>query len=258
MSRNQNVKDFLINHRARINPADYGFSAQHRRVPGLRREEVAQLAAVSVSWYTWLEQGRDINISYAAVRRIGKVLKLTSTEQTYLEALVFGSERSIDEVNPVSAEVKALVDALNPHPAFVRRANMDILYWNDAAGEKIFDWSAIPPEDRNSLKLMFISDSYRKKIYDWETAAAHTIAAFRAYYGASIQHDSFDEVIKDLSSRSEPFRIMWAEHNVSKIGAGNKAIFDDSGQINHYTYTSLEVENTPGMYLIFYHSNNMT
>lgn len=117
MSRNQDVKHFLTNQRGRINPADYGFSMQNRRVPGLRREEVAQLAAVSVSWYTWLEQGRDISIFYAAVRRIGKVLKLTSAEQGYLEALLFGTEHTIEEGNPVSAEVKAMVDALNPHPA---------------------------------------------------------------------------------------------------------------------------------------------
>ncbi len=252
MSRKQDVKHFLTNQRARINPADYGFSNKNRRVPGLRREEVAQLAAVSVSWYTWLEQGRDINISFAAVRRIGKVLRLTADEQSYLEALIFGSELILEESNPVSTEVKAMVDALNPHPAFVRRANLDILYWNDAARDKIFDWSSIPSEDRNSLKLMFINDEYRRRILDWESAAAHTIAAFRAYYGVSSHAESFDDVIRDLLSRSEPFRDLWARHDVSKIGAGNKQIIDSHDTAHHYTYTSLEIENSPGMYLIFY------
>ncbi|CAI2037054.1 Uncharacterised protein [Serratia ficaria] len=256
MSRKQDVKNFLTNQRASVDPADYGFNGQNRRVPGLRREEVAQLAAVSVSWYTWLEQGRDINISYVAVRRIGKVLQLTPTEQAYLEALVFGAEQTIEEGSPVSPEVMAMVDALNPHPAFVRRANLDIIYWNRAAKERIFDWSSIPPKDRNSLKLMFINDEYRRRIFDWETAAAHTIAAFRAYYGASSNSESFDDVIQDLLNRSEPFRTMWARHNVSKIGAGNKTIIDECNTIHHYTYTSLEIESSPGMYLIFYLAGN--
>ncbi|BAN98181.1 helix-turn-helix domain-containing protein [Plautia stali symbiont] len=90
-SRGEDVKNFLTRQRARIDPQIYGFSRQNRRVSGLRREELAQLAAVSVSWYTWLEQGRDISISPAALQRIGKVLQLSVTEQEYLEALVFGN-----------------------------------------------------------------------------------------------------------------------------------------------------------------------
>ena len=87
--RRDDVKNFLTSRRARLNPERYGFSVQNRRVKGLRREEVAQLAAVSVSWYTWLEQGREISISPAAIQRIGKVLQLSPAEQEYLEALIF-------------------------------------------------------------------------------------------------------------------------------------------------------------------------
>jgi len=252
MTRNENIKNFLVHHRARVNPEAYGFSSQQRRVPGLRREEVAQLAAVSVSWYTWLEQGRDIRISPSAIQRIGKVLQLSPTEQDYLEALIFGKKNHLDGPKAIPREVIAMADALSPHPAFIRRANMDILYWNEAARVRLFDWSAIPEADRNSLKLLFINDGYKQKIHDWEQAARHSIAAFRAYYAASNQSEAFEEVIRDLAARSDLFRTMWHAQDVNKVGAGNKAIVERDGTINHYTYTALEVESAPGIFLIFY------
>ncbi|WP_313618888.1 helix-turn-helix domain-containing protein, partial [Pantoea septica] len=138
MTRNENIKNFLVHHRARVDPEVYGFSNCQRRVPGLRREEVAQLAAVSVSWYTWLEQGRDIRISPSAIQRIGKVLQLSPTEQDYLEALIFGKKNPPDGPKAIPREVIAMADALSPHPAFIRRANMDILYWNEAARVRLF------------------------------------------------------------------------------------------------------------------------
>lgn len=249
--RNEDVKNFLTHHRSRIDPEDYGFPLRQRRVKGLRREEVAQLAAVSVSWYTWLEQGRDINISPAALQRIGKVLQLSATEEEYLAALIFGAKER-PEPGAIPHEVKVMVDALSPHPAFVRRANMDILYWNEAAARQIFDWSAIAPEDRNSLKLMFISDDYKQRIHQWEQAAKHTIAAFRAWYAASNHAEDFERIIKELSARSEEFTRMWHRQDVDKFGAGNKAIIDSEGKINYYTYSALEVESAPGIFLIFY------
>lgn len=252
MTRNENVKNFLVHHRARVNPEAHGFSNRHRRVPGLRREEVAQLAAVSVSWYTWLEQGRDIRISPAALQRIGQVLQLTPTEQDYLDALVFGKKNRPEGPEAIPREVIAMADALLPHPAFIRRANMDILYWNEAARARIFDWSTIPEADRNSLKLLFINDGYKQKIYDWEQAARHSIAAFRAYYAASNQSEVFEGVIRDLAARSDLFRAMWHAQDVNKVGAGNKAIVESDGTLNHYTYTALEVESAPGIFLIFY------
>lgn len=252
MMRNENVKNFLIQHRSRVNPEDYGFSQRNRRVPGLRREEVAQLAAVSVSWYTWLEQGRDIRISPAALRRIGKVLQLSVTEQDYLDTLIFGHKSGPAQQAAVPQEVIAMADALSPHPAFIRRANMDILYWNDAARDQIFDWSTIPEIDRNSLKLIFISEEYKQKIHDWEQAARHSIAAFRAYYAASHHAEAFENIVNDLTARSALFRTMWHAQDVNKVGAGNKAIIDSNGKINHYTYTALEIESAPGIFLIFY------
>lgn len=250
--RRDDVKNFLTSHRACLDPQRYGFSMQNRRVRGLRREEVAQLAAVSVSWYTWLEQGREISISPAAIERIGKVLLLSPAEQEYLESLIFAKKHTYQAHKALPPEVSAMVDALHPHPAFVRLANMDILYWNDAARTLFFDWSSMPETDRNSLKLMFLCDDYRTRIHDWDKAARHTISAFRSYYAASNRAQEFEEVITDLLARSADFSSMWNGHDVKKVGAGNKTIIDVHGQANTFTYTSLEVESAPGMYLIFY------
>lgn len=250
--RRDDVKNFLTGYRARLDPERFGFTTQNRRVRGLRREEVAQLATVSVSWYSWLEQGRDISISLAAIQRIGKVLLLSPTEQEYLEALVFGKHDTYQAPEFLSPEVKAMVDALQPHPAFVRLANMDILYWNDAARTLFFDWSTMREGDRNSLKLMFLCDDYRRRIHDWDKVARHTISAFRSYYAASNRAQAFEEVINDLSARSPDFNRMWNGHDVKKVGTGNKTIIDIHGQVNAFTYTSLEVESAPGTYLIFY------
>lgn len=252
MSLKAVISDFLKKHRAKLNPEDYGFSRQNRRVSGLRREEVAQLSAVSVSWYTWLEQGREISISREAVQRIGAVLQLNEVEQQYLEDLIFPKKASANNSVILSDEIIAMVDALNPHPAFVRRDNLDILYWNTAASTQIFDWSKVTASDRNSLKLMFINDEYRKRIFEWEKAAQHTIAAFRAYQAKESQSENFRVIVDDLKARSPEFCSMWDYHDVNKIGSGNKSIINDSGELTHYTYTSLEIEKHPGIYLIFY------
>ncbi|MBA2814035.1 hypothetical protein [Candidatus Pantoea persica] len=100
---------------------------------------MAQLTAVSVSWYTWLDQGHDIRISPAALQRIGKVLQLSPVEQEYLDALVFGRKNGLTAEAAIPREVIAMAEALSPHPAFIRRANMDILYWNDTAHHQIYD-----------------------------------------------------------------------------------------------------------------------
>lgn len=251
-ARNQDIKHFLTNQRARVDPQLYGFSPLNRRVPGLRREEVAQLAAVSVSWYTWLEQGRDISISLAAVQRIGKVLQLSAAAQQYLETLIFGNAHPQPLHQELPAEVMAMVDALDPHPAFVRRANMDIVYWNRAAQSLIVDWSTLACEDRNTLKLMFLSEAYRTRIHDWEQAARQTLSAFRASYAASNQPQAFETVIADLLARSDAFRTLWNYHDVSKMGSGNKTIIDIAGRPNAFTYTLLQIAQTPGMHVVFY------
>ena len=250
--RNYDLNQFLLKHRGKLDPTDYGFSTYHRRVKGLRREEVAQLAAVSVSWYTWLEQGRDISISIEAIKRIGKVLKLSSDEQEYFEATVFGTSYSAHSDIQLQDELKQMIKALDPHPAFVRSENMDILYWNKASKQKIFNWSSVDDLDRNSLKLMFLNPEYKERIPDWSAAAQSTIASFRSYYALSSNKPRFETVINDLLLRSEEFKRMWQEYDVKKTRKGKKSIIDYSGNLRHYSYTALKPESMSDAFLIFY------
>ncbi len=251
-TKHENLKTFLTKHRAKINPEDYGFTSGRRRVKGLRREEVAQLAAINVSWYTWLEQGREISISRAAINRIGTVLKLTNDEQEYLNAIVFGNKPALEEQEEVSEELKALIRALEPNPAFIRRENMDIEYWNEAASKKIFDWSTLPKADRNSLKLMFLNDEYKRRIPQWEQAAKNTIASFRSYFALATDKSAFKAVLDDLKSRSELFCQMWQDYEVKRIREGEKSVLDDKGTLRHYKYVSLKPEHYSNTFVIYY------
>ncbi len=253
MSRNDDVKNFLTRRRAAIDPAEYGFAPGHRRVPGLRREEVAQLAAVSVSWYTWLEQGRDISISQPALLRIAKVLKLSAAEQDYLQAIVLGSQPSAGSATEVPAAIAVMVDALSPYPAFVRLSNMNIVCWNKAALETIFDWSTLAEAERNSLKLMFIHPEYKAIIADWQDAAKRTISAFRANYAEAQDKQDFEQIVEDLKAKSMEFSQMWEQHEVSIIGSGHKTIVSKDLSQRKYNFTTLQVEDNPGMSVIFYH-----
>lgn len=250
--RNRDLNQFLLKHRAKLNPTDYGFTTYHRRVEGLRREEVAQLAAVSLSWYTWLEQGRDISISVDAIKRIGSVLKLSVDEQEYFEAIVFGSSGLTKSNTLVQDELKQMTMALDPNPAFVRHENMDILYWNNASTRQIFNWPSVDEFNRNSLKLMFLNPEYKERIPDWKGAAQNTIASFRANYASSTNKPIFETVINDLLQRSQEFKQMWQAYDVKKIRKEAKSIIDYSGALRHYSYMALRPESMPDAFLIFY------
>lgn len=257
MDKKRNIKDFLLKHRARVAPEEYGFSTVNRRVPGLRREEVAQLASISVSWYTWLEQGRDISVSHEAIKRIGKVLKLSQDEQEYFDILVFGQAKPTLIMQEISSDLKSIIDAFSPNPAFIRRENMDIVYWNEAALSKIFDWQRIPETDRNSLKLMFLSEEYQARIPNWQEAARSTIASFRSYYAASSHKENFKPIIDDLTQRSSLFCEMWQDYEVRKIAQGEKSIIDSEGHLRHYRYSALKPVNIDDVFLIFYNQQSL-
>jgi transcriptional regulator with XRE-family HTH domain len=252
LETNEEVKTFLLKHRAQVSPTEYGFPVGRRRVNGLRREEVAQLAAISVSWYTWLEQGRDISVSPEAIKRIGRVLKLSSDEQEHFEAIVFGHCKTQSHSEKVSPELKAIVDQFGDNPAFIRRENMDIVYWNEAALRKVYNWAKVPESERNSLKLMFLCDEYKTRIPHWETAARNTIASFRSYFALSENKAIFETVIDNLKHRSTDFDRMWAEYEIKKIGRGKKSVYDDQNILRHYQYTALKPIDIDDLFLMLF------
>ncbi|SPL93375.1 putative DNA-binding protein [[Actinomadura] parvosata subsp. kistnae] len=181
--RREQLRDFLRACRARLTPADVGMvGAGRRRTPGLRREEVAVLAGVGVSWYTWLEQGRDINVSSEVLDAIGRALRLTGPERAHLYLLAGlnpppAGEAPAGEVTP---ELRRLVDAWSPRPAILRDSRWNLLAIN-AATRAVFGYDDV---DHNCLVSFFTNARYRGMHVQWDAVAPAVVAAFRADAGA--------------------------------------------------------------------------
>src|SRR5713226_9797531 len=172
---------YLKDRRAKLDPAAFGFSPERRRTPGLRREEVAQRANISPTWYTWLEQGRGGAPSADVLDRISRALMLTDVEREHLFLLGLGRPpevryRKNDGVTP---RLQRVLDALDPSPALIRTATWDVLAWNRASTVMLGDYGALPPKQRNILRIIFLDPSVRAIQYDWEAVARFVLGAFR-------------------------------------------------------------------------------
>src|SRR5580658_9940152 len=160
---------YLKDRRVKLDPEAFGFSAGRRRTPGLRREEVAQRANISPTWYTWLEQGRGGAPSGDVLDRIARALMLTEVEREHLFLLGLGRPPEVrykrDE--GVTPRLRRVLDALDPSPALIRTATWDVVAWNRAATAMLGDYASLPPEQRNVLRLMFLDPRARDAQYDW-------------------------------------------------------------------------------------------
>src|SRR5262249_55189617 len=172
---------FLRDRRTKLDPAAFGIPLTRRRTPGLRREEVAQRANVSATWYTWLEQGRGGAPSADVLNRIARALMLTDDEREHLFLLGLGRApevryRAAESVTP---RLQRVLDALELSPAFVKTATWDIVAWNRAASAVLIDYGALTAEQRNILRLIFCDCRIRALQFDWESVARFAVAAFR-------------------------------------------------------------------------------
>lgn len=225
--RRAELADFLRTRRAEVAPGDLGLEANgRRRTPGLRREEVAQLAGVGLSWYTWLEQGRDIRPSAQVLDAIARVLRLDGAERAHLFHLA-RVELPLPEGNyprETSPALRAFVDGLEPNPAYVTGPRGDVLAWNAAATRVFHDWGAEPVERRNLLWWLFVDPSWDRSSPNWESTAKHTLARFRAQHARRPEDPSFATLVEELSEASPEFRAWWPRHEVIGEQAGTKTI----------------------------------
>lgn len=248
---------FLSSRRARVQPDQLGLPAGPRRTPGLRREEVAVLAGVSVSWYTWLEQGRDIQPSPEALQRIAKVLQLDRAEAAHLFALSSLKPPGMATGGGVSAGLELLVRAIDPLPAYIRNSRLDILAWNDAIAALFVDYSLLPAQERNTLRLLFLHQPYRTRIVEWEQMARGMLCTFRANraraqaQGAE-QAAPFDSLVAELSAHSAEFCDWWQGSDVKQFDEGSKRLLDANGDALEFTYVSLTPEGRPDLSLVTY------
>ncbi|MGN9782585.1 helix-turn-helix transcriptional regulator [Nonomuraea sp. ZG12] len=249
--RREQLRDFLRTRRARLTPGDVGLvSVGRRRTPGLRREEVAALAGVGVSWYTWLEQGRDINVSIEVLDAISGALRLTEPERAHLYVLAGVNPPPADgalgaEVTP---ELRRLLDAWTPRPALLRDRYWNLLAVNDAA-QTVFGFG---DTDHNCLISFFTNARYRGMHVHWASVAPSVVAAFRADAAHAPDDPGFGRVVDELSAVSPEFAEMWARHEVGVPVQVVKAVrHPEAGEL-FFDLTTLAVVDNPGWYLELY------
>jgi transcriptional regulator with XRE-family HTH domain len=207
---------YLRDRRARLNAVALGFPPIRRRTPGLRREEVAQRANVSATWYTWLEQRRGGAPSPDVLDRLARALTLTAAEREHLYLL---AQRRPPEVRYEAAErvtprLQRVLDGLEFCPAFVKNSIWDVVAWNRAASAVLTDYGAIPPEQRNGLRLLFTDRRMRDVFPDWEANARFVVAVFRADTARAGASKRAEKLVADLCCVSPEFEAMWHDNDV--------------------------------------------
>ena len=217
---------YLKGRRAKLDPAALGFSVGRRRTPGLRREEVAQRANISPTWYTWLEQGRGGAASADVLDRIARAMMLTDVEREHLFLLGLGRPpgaryRKDDGVTP---RLQRVLDALEPSPAFIRTATWDVVAWNRAATVMLADYGSMPPEQRNVLRFIFLDPRVRAAQYDWESVARFVVGAFRVDAARAGAAAEVQPLVEELCRISPEFQAMWRDNDVHSHGEGVKHI----------------------------------
>jgi transcriptional regulator with XRE-family HTH domain len=249
--RREQLRDFLRTRRARLTPGDVGVAAAgRRRTPGLRREEVAALAGVGVSWYTWLEQGRDIRVSAEVLDAVGKALRLTEPERTHLYLLAGLNPPRAGAAHraAVTPELLHLLDAWLPRPAMLQDRCWNLLAVNDAA-RTVFGFG---DTDHNCLATFFTNPRYRSMQVHWASVAPDVVAAFRADAARFPDDPGFDRVVDDLRAASPEFVELWERHDVGDPVQAVKATHHPEAGDLLFDTTTLAVADRPGLRLVLY------
>jgi transcriptional regulator with XRE-family HTH domain len=227
---------FLRDRRARMDPASFGFGGR-RRTPGLRREEVAQRANISPTWYTWLEQGRGGAPSADVLDRLAKGLMLTAPEREHLFLLALGRPPAVTYSQPdhVTPRLQRVLDALPNSPAVIKTATWDVIAWNTAAARLLTDYGKLPREERNVLRLIFTNPVTREAQDDWWNVARYVVGAFRADAARAGAGTEIKALVEELTRISPDFESLWRENDVAAHADGIK-------RLRHPEYGVIELE----------------
>lgn len=245
---------YLKDCRARLDPGPLGFTATRRRTPGLRREEVAQRANISPTWYTWLEQGRGGAPSAEVLGRIAESLMMTEPEREHLFMLAFGHPPEVVYRPPqaVTPRLQRLLDSFEISPALIKTATWDVLAWNRAAKAVFTDYGQLPVEQRNILRLIFCNPDSRARQEDWESTARFVVAAFRADAVRAGAASHVRQLAEELCSVSADFAALWRDNDVRVHGEGTKRLRHASLGIIELEYSGFAVDGRPDLGMIVY------
>ncbi|MFG2276098.1 helix-turn-helix transcriptional regulator [Streptomyces chartreusis] len=255
------LRDFLTSRRTAIEPADVGLppSPVPRRGKGLRREEVAVLAGVSVDYYARLEQGRVGHVSDQVLTAIEDALRLDDHERQHLRALVeprpSRPRSSRPERISVRAGLRTLINAMDPTPAVLQGPRLEVLAWNRAAAALLTDFGAMPVADRNIARWLFLDPEARMRYPQWDEVARGVVAALRAARDPRVPDPALERLVGELSVASEEFARFWADYRLYKHGHGTKDIYHESVGTITVNFETFLIDRSEGQFISAYTVN---
>ncbi|MEV7086946.1 helix-turn-helix transcriptional regulator [Streptomyces sp. NPDC093085] len=259
LDRRAELVEFLRTRRARLKPSDVGLPeyGRHRRVEGLRREELAQLAGVSVAYYTRLEQGNGRNVSQEVLDSIARALRLSDAEHSHLMHLAspkrYKGKKTVSRTR-VRGGLRLLLDAMGDVPAYVNGPRSEILAWNRMSSALFGDWGALPARERNWAWLVFLSPAYRELFVEWDAKASDMVSYLRMYAGYRPDDPELSALVGELSVKSEEFRRLWATHDVKEKSHGVKHLRHPLVGDLTLSYESLTLPDDPEQCLVVYYA----
>ncbi|MES2044048.1 MAG: helix-turn-helix transcriptional regulator [Pseudomonadota bacterium] len=245
---------YLKDRRTRLDPAAFGLTGTRRRTPGLRREEVAQRANISPTWYTWLEQGRGGAPSADVLDRITRALMLTDVEREHLFLLGLGRPPEVHykPAEGVTPRLQRLLDALEVSPALIKTPLWDVIAWNRAAAAVLNDYAALPPDQRNILRMIFLDPRVRAAQFEWDKVARFVVSAFRADAARAGANVEIEPLVTELCARSPEFAAMWRDNDVRSYGEGVKNIRHPILGRVAFEYSSFAVDGRADLTMVVY------
>ena len=245
---------YLKDRRAKLDPTAFGFPLKRRRTPGLRREEVAQRANVSATWYTWLEQGRGGAPSADVLDRIARAMMLTDVEREHLFLLGLGRPPEVRYHAPegISPRLQRVLDTLEYSPAFIRTATWDVIAWNRAAAAVLTDYSTLPDGQRNVLRMMFRDSRVRAAQLNWQSVARYVVASFRADVARAGAARNVQSLVDELCATSPEFAAMWRDNDVQGHGDGVKVLHHPIAGPLSIEFSAFAVDGRPDLNMVIY------
>jgi transcriptional regulator with XRE-family HTH domain len=259
LDRRAELSEFLRSRRARLKPEDVGLPqfGRRRRVPGLRREELAQLAGVSVAYYTRLEQGNGRNVSAEVLDAIARALRLSDAEHAHLTHLAkpkSHKKKPAGRQQQVRVALRQLLDTMDGVPAYVVGRRAEILAWNRMAAALFGDWAELPAAERNWARLTFLRPEYRELFVDWEQKAIDIVCALRMDAGCHPDDPKLSALVGELSVKSEEFRRLWATHDVKEKNHGVKRLHHPLVGDLSLQFESFKLTDDSEQSLVTYHA----